>query len=73
MGAVAIAEGAVAIVGVGGSFGLAGESRKLRWDFPSAFDSGVQDAVRAHNEALRNELGLLASDIKAIDEGRSSP
>lgn len=64
---MAIGGGVVGLLSLGGSFGLAGDARRLRWDFPSAFDSGVQSDVARHNERLRDQLRLGAADVAALD------
>jgi|GEM_PF-1275648 len=63
--------GAVAaILSFGGAWGLAVDGRRLRWDFPSVLDRGIQQQVRDTNEALRTELGL--SRI-AVDRWEAGP
>lgn len=65
--AFAVGGGLTALFSFTGSVGLAGEARRLRWDFPSQFDGGVQSAVSAHNAALRDRLGLAPGEVRAID------
>ncbi len=67
--AMALAGGLTALMSVSGSFGLASDARRLRWSFPGSFDGGIQDEVRAHNDRLRQDLGLRASDVRPLDEG----
>lgn len=65
---MSLAGGLTALLSVGGSFGLASDTRRLRWSFPGTFDGGIQDEVREHNARLRQGLHLNVSDVRLLDE-----
>lgn len=53
-----------------GAYGTGMNARNLRYDFDATQDlSETQERVRAHNERLREELGLTPEQTRSIDQG----